>query len=226
MRAKHVFPFINFLVFFFFFSCSDNPPEINGVEWQVVFFQNRLLGTTYQKLSVFVRGTDKDGQKDLHALHIINDDAELYWTMTSDTWEKANIRNSDWVGSNGLTTPDSSSLPVGMYRILLEDASGKTVQNSIYIQKQNVATENAQFPEIEISGNRISLTGNFVNPEIWIYDANDQFLFRFTMLEKSIDIKTITAQNPALGAGFSFYIFAKQSGVLYSVVSGPYYYSP
>jgi hypothetical protein len=206
-------------------ACSDNPPEIGDVQWQVILFQNRLLGATYQKLSVFVRGSDKDGQTDLEALHIINDDAQLYWSLQSDRWEKATIRGSEWFGSNGLTLPGGRPLPIGTYRILLEDLSGKIAQSQIYIKRDNIETANAQFPGVDFIDNRIQVGGNFIDPEIWVYDSNDQFLFRVTLTEKSIDIKNITSRNSALESGFSYYIYAKQSGVYYGVLIGPFYYS-
>jgi hypothetical protein len=60
----------------FFSSCSDNPPEILQISWQVMLFNNREASYGYQKLSIFLHIRDEDGIKDIGALYIINDDAE------------------------------------------------------------------------------------------------------------------------------------------------------
>jgi hypothetical protein len=207
-------------------ACSDNPPQINNIQWQVVLFQNRVMGETYQKLSVFVAAADKDGQKDLQAIHVIQDDEELYWSLPSEKWEKATIRNSEWIGSNGLVTPYGQNLPAGLYRILLEDKSGRTVESQIFVKKENLDTTNAQFPVVSLANGRIALAGDFNDPELWVYDANDQFLDRFPLPQKSIDIAAITNKFKQLAAGFTYYTYAKKNGVYYSVMNGPYYYAP
>ena len=149
----------------------------------------------YQKLSVFAAASDKDGQKDLSYLHVINDDEELYWTVSSDKWDKATIRSNEYVGSNGFTMPYGQKLPTGSYRIVIEDWSGKRVEEKIYVKKENVDTEQAQFPVVDQSGGNISVAGNFTDPEIWIYDSNDQFLTRLTLTNKSIAASSVIAKN-------------------------------
>jgi hypothetical protein len=207
-------------------ACSDNPPQINNIQWQVILFQNRLIGVTYQKLSVFVAGSDKDGPKDLEALHVIQDDEELYWTLPAEKWERATIHGSEWIGSNGLTMPDNRPLPAGMYRVVLEDKSGKTVESQMYVKKENVDTKDAVFPAVSLKDGRITVTGDFTDPEVWVYNANDQFLDRFPLPPKTIDVATITAKYKQLASGFTYYVYAKKNGVYYGVMSGPYYYSP
>jgi hypothetical protein len=209
------------------FSCTDNPPQLGGVEWQVVLFRNRLLGVTYQKLSLFVAASDKDGAKDLAFLHVINDEEELFWSLPSEKWDKATLRGGEWVGSNGLTMPSGQSLPIGTYRIVLEDLSGQRVESQIYLKKANVETANARFPEASVQDGKMTVTGAFTNPEIWVYDSNEQFLARFPLPNKTIDVATIVARNQQqLAAGFTYYLYAKENGVYYSVMTGPFYYSP
>ncbi len=217
-----------FIAYFFLpLSCSDNPPQIVNVEWQVVLFRNKLLNATYQKLSLFVAATDKDGQKDLAFLHVLNDEEELYWSLPAEKWEKAVIRNNEWVGSNGLAMPAGQALPIGTYRVILEDLSGKKVESQIYLKKPNVETGNARFPEVSVQGTKMVVDGNVSNPEIWVYDSNDQFLIRVALPNTSMEISSIISQKPdLLTAGFTYYVYAKQPGVYYGVMSGPYYYSP
>jgi hypothetical protein len=224
---KRIAPGLCLALVFFILSCSDSPPKMGSVQWQVVLFRNRLLNTTYQKLSLFVAASDKDGQKDLAFLHVIHDEEELYWSLPAEKWEKAIIRNNEWVGSNGLTMPSGQTLPIGTYRVVLEDLSGKKVESQIYLKKPNVETTNARFPEVRVLEKKMIVDGNFTNPEIWVYDSNDQFLARLPVSNTSIEIASIVARNKEqLEAGFTYYVYAKQSDVYYAVMSGPYYYTP
>jgi hypothetical protein len=210
-----------------FFSCSDNPPQMNGIEWQVILFHNKLLNATYQKLSLYVSASDKDGAKDLAFLHVINDDQEIYWSVPAEKWEKAVIRNNEWVGSSGFAMPDGQSLPTGSYRVVLEDLSGKKVESQIYIKKANVETSNARFPVPRREGSRILVEGNFVSPELWVYDSNDQFLARLPLPKKSMEISAIISRNQErLAGGFTYYVYAKQPDVYFGVLDGPFYYAP
>lgn len=213
------------LTLLFAAACSENPPQIMDVAWQVILFENRLLGVTYQRLSVFVQGTDQDGQNDLQALHVINDEAELYWTIPSESWEKAVIRGNEWFGSNGLSVPDGAVLPVGSYRVVLEDLSGKAVETQFYVKRENVNTAGAELPTVSLSQRTISVGGNFQDPEIWVYDSNDQFLLRSPFSQKTLTVDSLVSKNNALAAGFSYYIYAKKSGVYYGVLVGPFYYT-
>ncbi len=43
---------------------------------------------------------------------------------------------------------------------------------------------------------------------------------------KYIDVATVTAKYKQLAPGFTYYVYAKKNGVYYSVLIGPYYYSP
>ncbi len=208
-------------------SCSDNPPQMSGIEWQVILFHNKLLNATYQKLSLYVAASDKDGAKDLGFLHVINDDQEIYWSVPAEKWEKAVIRNSEWVGSSGFAMPYGQSLPAGSYRVVLEDLSGKKVASQIYIKKANVETSNARFPVPRLDGSQLFVEGNFPSPEIWVYDSNDQFMARLPLPKKSIEVAAIISRNQErLSGGFTYYVYAKQPDVYYGVLNGPFYYAP
>ncbi|MBN2353159.1 MAG: hypothetical protein JXD23_11360 [Spirochaetales bacterium] len=207
-------------------ACSDNAPQINSVQWQVVFFRNRLMDVTYQRLSVFVLANDKDGEKDLATINVINDDDELFWSIPSEKWEKASVRGVAWIGSNGLAMPDGRNLPTGMYRVLVEDQGGKTAETQFYMKKENVETANARFPSVSVKNDRILVEGDFTDPELWIFDANDVFIDRLPMPQKFADISSIRTKYKQLAAGFTYYAYAKKSGIYFGVMIGPYYYSP
>ena len=207
-------------------ACSNNPPQINNIRWQVVLFRNRLLGDTYQRLSVFLLANDKDGEKDLESMYVINDNDELFWSLPSEKWEKATIHGATWIGSNGLSMPDGRNLPAGMYRVLLEDQSGQTVETQFYVKKDNVETGNARFPSVSVKNDRIVVEGDFTDPEVWIYDANDAFVDRQPLPQKYADISSIRTKFKQLADGFTYYVYAKKNGVYYGVMTGPYYYSP
>jgi hypothetical protein len=207
-------------------ACSDNPPAILQHEWRITLFYNRLLGVSYQKLSVFIRAEDEDGSEDLGALYIINDDAELFWTVEPENWEKVQNQGKPWIGTNSIVMPDSITFPVGSYRILLEDKSGKVVETSFYLKRQNIETTVSHMPQSSNNGETIQITGSIDSPEVWVYDANDNFLFNFIVQEMSIPLETIISKNNALKSGFSYYVSGKDKNGYYYLTNGPFYYSP
>ncbi|MBN1523906.1 MAG: hypothetical protein JW904_05455 [Spirochaetales bacterium] len=207
-------------------SCSDNPPAILENEWRLTLFQNRILGVTYQKLSVFIRAEDKDGTDDLAAMHVINDDAELVWTFEAENWESVQKRGNPWVGTNSIVMPDSSPFPIGLYRVLLEDKSGKIVETSFFLKRQNIETKSARMPSAAVRGDTISVVGTADSAELWIYDANDNFLFSLPVQQMQLPLATITSKNAELNSGFSYYISGKDQDGYYYYTNGPYYYSP
>ncbi|RPJ06364.1 MAG: hypothetical protein EHM28_10190 [Spirochaetaceae bacterium] len=207
-------------------GCSDNPPQILESEWRMTLLYNRVLGTGYQKLSVFVRADDKDGTEDLAAIHVVNDEAELYWTIPQESWESAQQRGNNWVGSNSIVMQDNTPFPVGSYRVLLTDKSGKSVETSFYLKRQNTETNSARLPSVNAGDGKISISGDIQSPELWIYDTNDQFLFSIQASQLSVEVQSITGKNKDLESGFSYYISGKDRDGYYHLTVGPYYYSP
>ncbi len=70
------------------FSCSGAPPRIAGIYRELAVVDNRTLNTRYEQLSVFVQPEDEDGFSDLAHLYLINDRAQLFWSLSPDTWER------------------------------------------------------------------------------------------------------------------------------------------
>jgi len=206
-------------------ACSENPPQIIQVQWQVILFQNRLLNAVYPKLSIFIRATDEDGMEDLNAIYFINDEAELYWSLLAEKWDKASVRGVEWIGSNGLVMPDKSPLPAGTYRILLEDLSGQTAETQIYLKREELDFSRAVFPAVTVTDNVLSLSGNFSQAEIWLYDSNDQFRKQVSLPGKTISLSELTKHHASLEKGFSFYVFTKKTDTYYAMLEGPFYFT-
>lgn len=206
-------------------ACSENPPQIIQVKWQVILFQNRLLNTVYPKLSIFIRASDEDGSDDLHAIYVVHDEAELYWSLLAEKWDKVTLRGLEWVGSNGLVMPDKSPLPGGSYRILLEDLSGQTAESQIYLKREELDFSQAVFPSVTITGDVLSLSGEFSQAEVWLYDSNDQLRKQVSLTAKTISLTELSKQHNLLEKGFSFYIFSRKANAYYAMLEGPFYFT-
>jgi hypothetical protein len=209
----------------FFSSCSDNPPEILQISWQVMLFNNREASYGYQKLSIFLHIRDEDGIKDIGALYIINDDAELFWSLKEDSWKMVTKGSETWLGSDGLTMPGGEAFPSGKYRVLLEDLSGQSDETGIYLSKENVDTFQTTIPESSSDNEKIYVKGEFNNFELWVYDKNNKYVAAFPIDEQGIKTEVILSRDPALGAAFTYYVYCVNKKNSFGILTGPYYYT-
>ncbi len=209
----------------FLCSCSDNPPEILEISWQVMLFNNREASYGYQKLSLFVHIRDEDGIKDIGALYIINDDEELFWSLNEDSWKMETKGSETWLGSNGLTMAGGEAFPVGKYRVLLEDLSGQSDETSIYLSEDNVDTFQTTIPESTSDNEKIYVRGEFNNFELWVYDKNNNYVAAFPIDEQGLKIEVILNRDPALNAGFTYYVYCTNKKNSFGILTGPYYYT-
>jgi hypothetical protein len=206
-------------------ACSDSPPEIMQISWQVMLFNDRESGFSYQKLSLFVNIQDEDGIKDIGAVYLINDAEELLWGLDEGTWEMTTKGNATWIGSNAITMPASEPFPVGKYRVYLEDLSGQSDETAIYLSKDNVNTEQITFPDAYVNGDKIFIKGTYKNYELWIYDENKRFIVAFPVDENGLKTEVITTRDSALNNSFIYYVYCAHKNNVFGILNGPYYFS-
>jgi hypothetical protein len=218
--------FILIMVLALLIGCSDNPPEIIRVSWQVILFNDRESGLRYQKLSLFVQVKDEDGVKDIGALYLIQDDAELFWKLNEDTWELVNKGSETWIGSNALSMPKGEAIPTGKYRIFLEDLSGQNDVTFLNINNDNVNTTQAKIPEAYINGDKIFIQGIYDLYELWVYDKNNRFFTAFPIDKNGLKTEVITTKDETLKDGFSYYVYCTVKNNLFGILNGPYYFTP
>jgi hypothetical protein len=185
-------------------ACSDNPPEIMQISWQVMLFNDRESGFSYQKLSLFVNIQDEDGIKDIGALYLINDTKEMFWSLDESNWEMTQKGNATWIGSNALTMPSSEHFPTGKYRVYLEDLSGQSDETFIYISNDNINTEQITFPAAYLEGERI--------------------MAAFPVDKNGIKTEVITSRDSTLNNSFIYYTYTVHKNKAFGILNGPYYF--
>lgn len=206
-------------------NCSDKPPEIIEIFWQVNLFQNREIDKIYQKLSLFINVDDPDGFDDIEMLYLINDENELFWSLESEEWYKSTSGTQTWIGTNGFSMPDHSPFPGGKYRILLQDMGGQTDEKEIYLSKTKYDPAKITFPLPKIEEQTITITGDFPNPEILVYDDSKRFINNHAVNKEGLTIQQITSGRSQLANSFMYYVFAFDNKNDMGLMSGPYFYS-
>lgn len=127
-----------------------------------------------EQLSVFAAVRDEDGFKDLAALHVLHDGEEFVWTLTPETWTRNDRNKEAWVGGTGLSTPDHSTLPRGMYRVVLEDLAGESDEGTFFL---GTGIEiGAAAPVLRRTGDSVAVTTKYGRAELLFLDASGALL--------------------------------------------------
>jgi hypothetical protein len=201
-------------------GCTSRPPEILRVFHQLNYVYDPGRDGIVEKLSVHVVADDPEGLDDLATLYLINDEAELFWTVESGSWLQREAEGSTWIGSNGFSTPDGSDLPVGEYRVLLADMSGETAEATIRLEQKTSERSALRFPGAAVRDGTINLTGPHATAEIWVYDT--QFRRSFRVAREGLALSRIRAAVPELAESFSFYVYVFDNRREVGLVSGPF----
>ncbi len=219
--GKPIFVIFLFLVFFLT-ACTKEPPSIGQEYVQVVMFKDVEKKTVYQKLSVFVLATDKDGFEDIEKIYVINDDKNLYWEADQNTAVKPLLNNQTWIGLNSLVMNDLSPFPKGAYRIVVTDLGGESAEREISLDYADVETENVRFPPVSVDNAGIEVKA--ADCIIWIYDLSGAFIDLVYYTGSTVSIGAVNTKNPKTTAGFTFYVYTYDSAIDMGLVSGPYHY--
>ncbi|MDA8409971.1 MAG: hypothetical protein M0001_06215 [Treponema sp.] len=168
--ARISFPVAAALALLLFVSCASGPPEILGVEWTI---ESRPAGDSGNRsphgdLAVFARVHDTEGMDDIEAMWILNDAAELCWTLGPSSWMNRRLGSDDWLGATGLSMPDGSAPPPGRYRAVVADLAGDRAVYEFTIDK---VRPDAGLPAPEWKGGRVSLAGAWPENYLLAYDA-------------------------------------------------------
>jgi hypothetical protein len=203
-------------------ACSGKPPVISRVMARPILVHDISRDTFSERLSVFLVASDPDGQEDLSDFAVINDDAQLFWSVDNKTWLTAAAEGESWIGTNGLTMPDGAPFPEGTYRVLLSDVGGDTAEESFTLSAGRPAAANAAYPGVSIKEGTIRVSTALSNPEVWVYSRDARLVTRYPANGPPLDVEAIASANPVLGKSFSFWVFASDPKGAWGVASGPY----
>ena len=201
------------LVFLFFLSCSENPPEIEQLFWQSNRFNDLEKNTVYDTLSVFVQVDDQDGIEDIASLYIINDKQQLFWKIDSENLVIKENRNVTWVGSSRIKMNDYSMFPSGEYRVLVIDEAGEREETSFTLKNSSYMPEKEDFPALSVKGQNVTTDSN--TDVLWIYNAEGDVITEHYPERKRQSFPLIENSD-----NLFVYRFDKTNGT--GLVSGPY----
>ncbi len=208
----------------FLAACTGKPPEILRTSTQRIIVRDLKNGSTYEKLSVFMVGADQDGPDDLDLFYVINDEAELFWSVDSKTWASSTADGETWIGTNGIRMPSGAPLPLGAYRLILQDAGGDTAETSFEIQGTAIEASRVSFPSVVVKNGAIKTTGSFHTPEIWVYADDGRFLARLAAdaTAAPITLAGLGASYPEMKDAFAFWAYGRDESRNVGLLSGPY----
>jgi hypothetical protein len=203
-------------------GCSAKPPVISRVNAQPILVHDISRGTYVARLAVFMVATDPDGQDDLSSFAVIDDDAELFWSVDSKTWVSATAEGESWIGTNSLSMPGGAPFPPGSYRVLLSDAGGDTAEESFAIPEGIPAAESASYPDAAVRNGTIKVTTALAGAEVWVSSPDGRQAIRYPVSGPPLDVLSILSANPTLGKAVTFWVYAPDPKGAYGLLSGPW----
>lgn len=173
-------------------ACEAYPPELVTISHRLVVHQQAAEQAALETLSVFAIVRDKDGQEDVEAMYIVNDEQELFWKLDASNWTYKEEDGELWLGSNGLSASswDQQRLPRGLYRLLLVDQAGQRSERSFMLSAPDF-TEYT-FPSIMIStSGTIELNSSYTVNTLFFFDAGQNVVKTSTLSNNSANLDSL-----------------------------------
>ena len=197
-------------------ACSGKPPVLSRVMGRVIYVHDSATNTNRQTLGVYLVASDPDGMENLSAFYVINDDAQLFWKVDSSSWVSATAEGESWIGTSSLSMPGSTSIPPGVYRVVLQANGGATVEDTFTVPTLEVSADKAHYPTAAVDGTQIKVSGASGPFEIWVYGKDGRFLGAAAETAPTVS----PADLPQNGSTFRVFIWNATAG--YGVLSGMY----
>ena len=183
---------------------------------RLIYVHDSATNTNRETLGVYLVASDPDGVENLSAFYVINDDAQLFWKVDRATWVSATAEGESWIGTSSLSMPGSTSIPPGVYRVVLQANGGATVEDTFTVPTLEVSADTARYPTASVDGEQIRVSGAAGPFEVWVYARDGRFLGA-----ASETSPTVTAADlPQNGSTFRVFVWNATAG--YGVLSAPY----
>jgi hypothetical protein len=202
-------------------GCSGEPPVISRVYAMPVFARDLERGVTWARLGVFLVATDPDGQDDLSAFYVINDDAELYWKVERGAWIAATAEGESWIGSNSLAMPGADPPPPGDYRVVLQDQGGDTAEDTFAISTLEQPGESA-WPAAALEDDTITVTNRQEVTQAWFYSREGKLALTLPVPADTGRLSGVRASVPGFAPGSTFWIYGYDRAKSRGLLIGPY----
>ncbi len=184
-------------------ACTGKPPEIGQIDLKPIYVRDPKTGRIDARMRLYLQASDADGAEDLAAFYLIHDGREIFWEVRAGAWQAS---ADGWIGTYSLALPAGWTPPGGLYRVVLEDAAGETVERQVRVDAVPVA--GLRFPTaVEGAG------GVRIDPPtawVWAYSAAGD----------------LVAASPAAAVPWvsvsSYYVYAADARLRVGLLSGPY----
>jgi hypothetical protein len=208
-------------------GCSGKPPVISRVYARTVYVHDTRSGANSETLGVFLVASDPDGEENLSAFYVINDDADLFWKVDNSSWVSITAEGETWIGTTSLGIPRSAALPSGSYRVVLQTTGGDTVEDTFTLPPRTESAEEAAYPTATVANGTVKIAGPARAYEIWVYDKGDRFMASVPAPGRhpSVPVKSLAAAS-GLQDNFSFRVYALNAEGGYGALAGPYTAAP
>jgi len=148
-------------------ACSQAAPRIQAATLRLVYHEGPE--EAYERFSFFVLAEDDDGPLDLEELHLINDNAQLFWTLKSADWLKVQKNGQNWIGSHTIAMVDDKPFPRGAYRAMVVDKGGERADRTLAFDLPLSTIR--PFPKLRLEGGRYSVTSTYPKNSLLVYDT-------------------------------------------------------
>jgi hypothetical protein len=119
--------FLALITILLILGCSAYEPEVLGVTARELRFIDGS-GAPREELMLELEVRDQDGFSELHRAYVIHDSRELYWEVSSESWQAD--PQEGVIRLRRLATPRGEPLPRGGYRVQLLDLGGRSGERS------------------------------------------------------------------------------------------------
>jgi len=202
-------------------GCTGEPPVISRVFAQPVFVRDLERDVTWARLGVFLVASDPDGQDDLSAFYVINDEAELFWKVESGAWAAVTAEGESWVGSNTLAMPGAEAPPAGDYRVVLQDQGGETVEGAFTIPALAQPEESA-WPSATLEDDTITVANPQETVQAWFYSRDGKLTLTLPVPAGTGRLSGVRAAVPGFASGSTFWIYGFDRSKGRGMLIGPY----
>jgi hypothetical protein len=203
-----------------FLGCTGSPPEILQDHADVYLFRDRTLGMSYERLTFFVSARDEDGFEDIETLYLVHDEERLHWAVDVDRWQREEREEETWVGRNDIQMADYSSMPRGLYRVLLLDAAGERDQREIRVSTPEVPITAVSFPDLALENGRLIVDSIHARHTVHAFDAAGNLSASRDFGGGVLGVTDLVGQADLSQFTLYLYTFDEQNQI--PLLSGPY----
>lgn len=107
-------------------SCSSQPPQFGEVRLRLIASLDAQTGAISERLSLFARVTDADGEGEIARLAARMPQWGIGWTLEPPALLQVRSEGRLWYGSDQLIAPGWGRLPRGPLELEVTDLSGRS----------------------------------------------------------------------------------------------------